>query len=180
MIVKCDNCKCTIDPYDTMYNICEGCYDSTFSKIKQKTIIGGNTMSYKYGLNGNDLDWDMILTGGMGDFCVQCKESIYNILESVKCDLSADFFSKDSIDTILDCVQEEFYNNGSCDGHITCYYKSDKDFTAEEIIKAGGIEKLAEYGIFHDTNDNLVSTFGDVPDSIFTERYIAERDQEGV
>lgn len=135
-------------------------------------------MSYKYGLNGNDLNWDAIICGGMNEFCVECEENLHNAITRVKDELSMlGFIDAESADDILEIISNDFYDKTECDGHTTCYYKSDRDFTTEEIIRAGGIEKLAEYGIFHDTNDNLVGTFGDVPDSIFTEKYIAERDE---
>jgi len=133
-------------------------------------------MSYKYGLNGNDLNWDAIITGGFGEFCIECSDNLYRIEENVKCALDSDFFTEGQIDTIIDTVREEFYYQNDCDGHTRCYYRADSEYTTEEIIQAGGIEKLAEYGIFHDTNDNFVDAFGEVPDSIFTEKYIAERD----
>ena len=135
-------------------------------------------MSYKYGLNGNDLNWDMILTVGMSEFCVECEENLHYAIICVKDELSMlGFLDAESADDILEIISNDFYDHTACDGHTTCYYRADSEYTTEEIIQAGGIEKLAEYGIFHDTNDNFVDTFGDVPNSIFTEKYIAERNE---
>lgn len=133
-------------------------------------------MSYKYGLNGNDLNWDEVLT--LNEFCVECSENLHELEKDLYNTLKQHGFDNDFTRDIIDQCVEEYNYHRECEGHTHCYFaKTDEEYTTEDIIKAGGIEKLADYGLFHDTNGNFVSTFGNVPDRFFTEEYIKERDE---
>ncbi len=138
-------------------------------------------MSYAYGLNGNDIDWEAIESmAGIYEYCMECDKAIHAIKQSVKDVLNSSNhkFDDESIEQILDLVEERFTFDNECEGHRRCYYyHSGSSFTIAHIIAAGGIQKLAMWGIIHDTNGNFVSTFGKVPDKIFTTDYLEERDE---
>lgn len=119
-------------------------------------------MSVKYGLNGNDLDWDSVMF--LKSFIPQLEIAIYE----GEAELDDDGYVTDS-----------YYEGISDSNPSVVYYKNDEEVDIQQILKDGKIiEDIVDWGIVHDTNGNFVYTFGNVPDYIFTDDYIKERDEQ--
>lgn len=122
-------------------------------------------MSYKYGLNGNDLNWDSMMF--LKSFCDDLEMAVFN--GDVK--LDEDGYVSDSD------------YEGYMDSNPTIiYYKSDDDLDIQQILNDGKkIDDYIDWYIIHDTNGNFVYTVGDVPEEYFTEEYLTEKaEAEGV
>jgi hypothetical protein len=122
-------------------------------------------MSYKYGINGNDLNWEAIEF--LNTYCPICIEHYNNI--TLKGDDMYDLLDDD-------CTNDEPYHEEiMCEGHILYYTRLEES----QFLNAysGTIPlKDDEWVIKHDTNDNFIRLVGNVPDEYLTEQYIQERD----
>lgn len=123
-------------------------------------------MSYKWGLNGNDLNWEAVQF--LNSYCPICAEA-YNDT-TLKGDDMYDLLDEDC--TCDEHHEEEIY----CEGHVLYYTElSESHFLS---VYNGGIPlKEDEWIIKHDTNDNWVRLIGQVPDEYLTEDYINERNE---
>lgn len=122
-------------------------------------------MSYRYGLNGNDLDWDAMMF--LKSFVMDLERAIFE----GEVELDEDGYVSDSD------------YEGYMDGNPTMvYYQADEDLDIQSILKERRtIDDYIDWYIIHDTNGNFVTFVGDVPDKYLTEEYIQERDEaEGV
>ena len=118
-------------------------------------------MSYKYGLNGNDLNWDAMMF--LESFVEEFEISIFN----KEVELNED-------GEVEDGVYESFM-----DGNPTIVYYKGETLDIQKILKDDKqLEDYLEWYIAHDTNGNFVYFQGDVPDEYLTEEYIKERDEE--
>lgn len=122
-------------------------------------------MSYKWGLNGNDLDWDSMM------FLRYFNEDLELALFRGEIELDED-------GNIPDDVYES-YDDGN---PTTIYYKADEDLDIQQILTDGKkIDEYLDWYIIYDSNGNFVTFVGDVPDDYLTEEYINERNEaEGV
>lgn len=116
-------------------------------------------MSYRYGLNGNDLDWDAMMY--LNHFCEELELAIF------EGDANLD---EDGYPT------EEWYQGMQDSNPTMIYYKGDID-VQEVLQKDEKIDQYLDWYIIHDTNDNFVTFVGDVPDDYLTEEYIQERNE---
>lgn len=118
-------------------------------------------MSYRYGLNGNDLDWDSMMF--LKSFTEEVELAIFN----GEAELDED-----------GNVTDQWYDS-MMDGNPThIFYKADQDLDIQQILKDGKkIDEYLDWYIIHDTNDNFVTFIGEVPDDYLTEEYIKERNE---
>lgn len=117
-------------------------------------------MSYKWGTNGNDLDWDAMMF--LNSFMEDLELAIFN----GEIELDEDGY-----------VPEDVYEGYSDSNPTVIYYKGE-ELDIQEILKNGEkIDKYLDWYIVHDTNGNFVSLVGDVPDEYLTEDYINERNE---
>jgi hypothetical protein len=115
-------------------------------------------MSYKWGTNGNDLDWDSVT-------CLnQFIEEIEIAIHEGEAELGEDGYPTD-----------DWYMSMS-DGNPTYIYYPGKEIDIQELLTTGKkLNDLLDWFIVHDTNGNFVTLVGDVPDDYLTEEYIQER-----
>lgn len=117
-------------------------------------------MSVKYGVNGNDLDWESM--EGLNSFILELEQAIATG--------EAEFDDDGSI-------TDEYYQ-GVMDGNPRIAYYDGEGIDIQKIINEGNtIEDYIEWAIIHDTNGNFVTLIGNVPDEFFTEEYIRERNE---
>jgi hypothetical protein len=117
-------------------------------------------MSYRYGLNGNDLNWDEI----------QFLNCFYEDLELA---LHRGEIELDEDGNIPDDVID-----GVIDGNPTMiYYKGDILDIQQLLSEDKKLDDVLDWFIVHDTNGNFVYFVGDVPDDYLTEEYIKERNE---
>ena len=116
-------------------------------------------MSYRFGLNGNDLNWEMF------EFLPHFVPELEYAIINGEAELDED-----------GNITDEYYQ-GVMDGNPRMvYYKAEKELNLAEIVEAGEhLEEHVEFAIIHDTNDNFVSLIGEVPDDYFTEQYLEEK-----
>lgn len=129
-------------------------------------------MSYKYGTNGNDLNWDAIME--LYDYCLDCEELKQELKENILKALDPYFFFnlEEKVDNFIDDLMCEY----ECSNHTHIYSPVEIDF--ELLYREGKtIEDITSWYIVHDTNGNFVTLVGDVPDDYLTEEYIRERDE---
>lgn len=118
-------------------------------------------MSYKWGTNGNDLNWD----------AMQFLDYFIEELEIAIFEGEAEF-DEDG------CVSDEYYQGISDSNPTYIYYDSNEKIDIQEILRQGKkIDEILDWYIVHDTNDNFVKLVGEVPDEYLTEDYIKERDE---
>lgn len=116
-------------------------------------------MSYRYGLNGNDINWDEMMF--LNSFVEDLELAIFN----GEVELDEDGYVSD----------EDHMAFGDSNPTVV-YYKADKDLDIQELLKNGEkIDNYVEWYLVHDTNDNFVTAVGDVPEKYFTEEYLAEK-----
>lgn len=121
-------------------------------------------MSYRYGLNGNDLNWDSMM-----------------FLNHFYEELELDIFNKE-IELDEDGYIPEGVIESYMDGNPTMIYYKGEELDIQKVLEEGKkIDAYLDWYIIHDTNGNFVTFIGDVPDEYLTEEYIKERDEaEGV
>jgi hypothetical protein len=121
-------------------------------------------MSYRYGLNGNDIDWSEM------EFLNSFIEELELAIFEGEAELDEDGY-----------VTDEYYEGVSDSNPTYIYYKGDIDVQSI-LIDGKKIDDYLDWYIIHDTNDNFVTFIGDVPDKYLTEEYIAERNEaeEGI
>jgi hypothetical protein len=121
-------------------------------------------MSYKYGLNGNDIEWSEM-------------EFLNQFYEEIELDIFNGEIELDEYGDIPEGLFESYL-----DGNPTMIYYSGDRLDIQKVLAEGKkIDEYLDWYIIHDTNDNFVTFVGDVPDKYLTEQYIAERDEaEGV
>lgn len=129
-------------------------------------------MSFRYGTNGNDLNWDMVMS--LYQYCLTCEEIKFEIKQKIKA-IVEEYFTR--ADNLIDSfINELMSEHAYCEGHIWLYSPVKLDF--DKLIQEGRtIEEIVPWAIFHDTNNNFVSLYGDVPDDYLTPEYIQERDE---
>lgn len=117
-------------------------------------------MSYKWGVNGNDLEWSAI-------------EELNSFLP----ELEVAIFEEEAEFDQYGNVTDEYYEGISDSNPTVVYYKG--NINIQRMLKEGKkIEDLADWFIIHDTNGNHVTLVGDVPDDYLTEDYIKDRNKE--
>lgn len=117
-------------------------------------------MSYRYGLNGNDLNWDEMMY--LNNFIEDLELAIFN----GEVELDEDGY-----------VSEEDHTAFSDSNPTVIYYKGE-ELDIQNILKEGKkIDEYLDWYIIHDTNDNFVTFVGDVPNDYLAEEYIKERDE---
>lgn len=117
-------------------------------------------MSYLYGVNGNDLDWESVVF-------------LENHVEELELAIFEGEVELDEEGNIAD----EFYEGVMDSNPTMIYYKEKIDI--QQILKNGKlIDDYVAWHIIHDTNGNFVTLVGDVPDDYLTNEYIKERDFE--
>ncbi len=123
-------------------------------------------MSYKWGLNGNDLNWEAIEF--LKIHCPICIEHYNNM--TLKGDDMYDLLDED-------CTNDEPYQEEvMCDGHVLYYTELEESHFLS--VYSGAIPlKDDEWIIKQDTNDNFVRLIGQVPDEYLTEEYIKDRNE---
>lgn len=117
-------------------------------------------MSYRYGLNGNDLDWDAMMF-------------LHSFMEEVEISIHNNEAELDEDGNITDSWYE-----GICNSNPTYIYYGGEELNIQDLLDSG--KKMGDYKdwfIVHDSNDNFVTFVGDVPDKYLTEEYIKERDE---
>jgi hypothetical protein len=121
-------------------------------------------MSYRYGLNGNDINWDEMMF--LNCFIEEEELAIHD----GEAELDEDGYVTDD------------YHMGVMDGNPTMIYYSGEQLDIQKILNEGNtIDNYLDWYIVHDTNDNFVTFVGNVPDKYLTEEYIKDRDEaEGV
>jgi hypothetical protein len=120
-------------------------------------------MSYKYGTNGNDLNWDMVMF--LHTYTEELELAIFN----GEAELDED-----------GNVTDQFYEGLADSNPTVVYYKSKdgKELDIQNLLANGEkIDNYCEWYIVHDTNDNFVNLVGEVPDDYLREEYIAERNE---
>lgn len=108
-------------------------------------------MSVQHGLNGNDVNWDVIDTCGE-QFCPTCEE----YYAEKRAEFEEEF---DDDEDLIEEAMEKEYDNRMCEGH-------------EIVYRTGNGEDM--WGMVHDTNSNFVSFFGLVPAEVFNEDALNE------
>lgn len=117
-------------------------------------------MSYKWGTNGNDLNWEMI------EFLNMLNEDLELAIFRGEAELDEDGE-----------VTEKFYQDMQ-DSNPTMIYYAGEQHNIQEILKKGEkLDNYVDWYIVHDTNDNFVTLVGNVPDEYLTESYIHERNE---
>ena len=126
-------------------------------------------MSYRYGLNANDLNWDVVAY--LDETCLDCPEAedeIWNHVET-------------AIARALDNYMSDAYR--TAERWIKVLKEQDPYPVSEEIVCENHVIKYTgqdddghEFAIYVDGNTNSVDTEGDVPDECFEADYLAERD----
>ena len=117
-------------------------------------------MSYKYGLNGNDIDWDAMQF--LNYFNEDFELALFN--GEVETDEDGN-------------IPDEVYDAFQDANPTFIYYKGD-DIDVQQLLKEGKkIDSLLDWYIVHHTNSNFVAFVGDVPDDYLREEYIQERNE---
>lgn len=117
-------------------------------------------MSYKYGINGNDLNWDEMMF--LNSFIEELELDIFN----GKIKLDEDGYAPEGV------------YEGYSDSNPTMIYYDGEEINIQAMLKDGKkIDDYINWYIIHDTNDNFVSLIGDVPDKYLVDEYIAERNE---
>ena len=117
-------------------------------------------MSYKWGTNGNDLNWDMVT------FLNEFIEEIEIAIHEGEAELDDDGYPTD-----------EWYM-GMSDSNPTYIYYPGEQLDIQSILATSDkIDNHVDWYIVHDTNSNFVSLVGSVPDEYLTEEYIQERNE---
>lgn len=118
-------------------------------------------MSYKWGLNGNDLEWDSMMF-------------LKNFIEEIELAIFNNEVDKDEDGNISD----EWYDSMMNCNPTYIYYDDVKELDIQQILKDGKkIDEYLDWYIIHDTNDNFVTFVGNVPDDYLKEEYIKERNE---
>ena len=143
-------------------------------------------MSYKWGMNGNDLNWEAIEF--LKIHCASCLEYYKDKVCKYDCEDSAEYidficagcgdecnctspYIHDGKNYCEECVYAEQY----CEGHTLYYTNINKERFLE--LHHGAKLKEGEWLIWQDTNSNFAGFIGEVPDEYLTEDYIEERDK---
>jgi hypothetical protein len=116
-------------------------------------------MGYRYGLNGNDLNWDAMMF--LDSFIEELELAIFE----GEAELNEDGYVTDD------------FHMGITDSNPTyIYYEGDID--VQGILSEGKkIDDYLDWYIIHDSNNNFVTFIGNVPDEYLTAEYIAERNE---
>lgn len=115
-------------------------------------------MSYKWGLNGNDLNWD----------AVTCLNSFILELELAIMDGTAELDEDGN-------VSDSFYM-GIQDSNPTVVYYPGNEVSFAEVKNSGKhLLDFVPWFLNHDTNTNFVQAVGEVPDEYYTEEYLKEK-----
>lgn len=118
-------------------------------------------MSYKFGLNGNDLNWDK----------VTCLNSMTLELEQAILEGVAELDEDGN-------VTDQYYQSVS-DMNPTIIYYSGEVVELKDVKESDKpFLEFVPWFLIHDTNDNSVQFEGDIPDEYLTDEYIQERDKE--
>lgn len=129
-------------------------------------------MSYKYGTNGNDLNWEAVQC--LNWYCLDCEDIKFeikqSILKTVDQYIPVFGYVKDRIDDLVD----EIMRNVECEGHTHIYCQENLDLQ-QLLVEGKTLDEVCEWYIVHDTNGNFVGLVGDVPDDYLTEEYLEER-----
>lgn len=130
-------------------------------------------MSFRYGTNGNDLNWDAVMS--LYEYCLTCEEIRFGLREKIRAVLE-EYFVLDLDDEIENFVDNLMCDYAICEGHERIYSPVEIDFS--ELVREGKtIDEVTPWYIWHDTNSNFVHLIGDVPDEYLTEEYIRERNE---
>jgi hypothetical protein len=132
-------------------------------------------MSYKYGTNGNDLDWSAVEC--LNSYCVECRQVVREFVEEVRELCERYGFSDFETDNLTSTAEDSIRSEVHCEGHTIIYSPLDGDdfwdmFAGKKSFPG------QEWHIVHNTNNNFVDLIGDVPDEYLTKEYRAERDEE--
>lgn len=121
-------------------------------------------MSYKYGTNGYDLNWDAVIC--LNEICLDCEAYIFE-QEKIASKYQEECLKEDcAFDRELEHI---------CENHTLVYYPGES-LDIQKMLKAGKkLEDCLPWFIVHDTNTNFVGTFGNVPDKYFTDEYLEEK-----
>lgn len=130
-------------------------------------------MSYRYGTNGNDLNWESV--DSLYQYCLTCEEFVYELKQKIK-NVIEEYFGCIDDWLINNFVDDLMETHSVCEGHVWVYSPIEINF--EKLLKEGKtIESTVPWCIYHDTNSNFVELYGEVPDEYLTEEYIKERDE---
>lgn len=117
-------------------------------------------MSYKWGINGNDIEWSML--EGANFFILELERAILD----GEAELDEEGY-----------VTEEFHMAVS-DSNPTWVYYGDKEIDPQEFLSSGKhITEVTDWAIVHHTNDNGIDLLGAVSDDYLTEEYRRDRDE---
>lgn len=117
-------------------------------------------MSYKWGMNGNDLNWDSMMS--LNYFTEELEIAIFE----GEAELDEDGYVTDE------------YHMAVSDSNPTMIYYDGEELDIQQILKDGKkLDDMLDWYIVHDTNGNFVNFVGEVPDEYLTEEYIQERNE---
>ena len=128
-------------------------------------------MSFKYGTNGNDLNWDNILE--LYEYCLECDTNVADFKNNLVAYLE-DYLPNEAVDEVVELASEHYDYNLQCEGHTHVYSNLDKE---EFWAMYRGKNRFSDgnWFIVRNTNYNSVDLIGNVPDKYLTEEYLAER-----
>lgn len=126
-------------------------------------------MSYKYGINGYDLNWENVES--LEDYCFDCmKEMVRNNLNSLA-ELPEDYECQNHTHVYFE------HKTVSTEPYVTTAMQFEE--WVKKIVNGGAkpLTEVLDWYIVHDTNTNFVELYGEVPDEYLTEEYRKERDE---
>ncbi|ATO48614.1 hypothetical protein P4V86_03665 [Brevibacillus laterosporus] len=115
-------------------------------------------MSYKYGLNGNDLNWD----------AVTCLNSFTLELEQAILHGEAELDDEGN-------VTDRYYQSVSDMNPTIVYYPGDAIEFKDVAGSGKNFLEFVPWFLTHDTNSDFVQANGEVPDEYYTEEYLKDK-----
>jgi len=130
-------------------------------------------MSYKYGTNGNDLNWDAVIF--LNEVCQECAIQEYELREELKEVVKQYSYDWENHEDYINDLVYDIIESWECTGHTKIYYPGHA--LDINLLLEGGkkINDVTPWHIAHDTNSNFVDLVGPVPDDYLTDDYIRDR-----
>lgn len=129
-------------------------------------------MSYKYGTNGNDVNWDAVESLHM--YCLDCISQEVELKTDLQQVMRKYHINRAGASAVMDAAMEALVHTGECCGHTHVYCPSGVNL--QLLFRRGRkLETVVPWYILHDTNGNFVKFVGHVPDEYMSEDYKAER-----